>query len=452
MSSEANPLPILIKLVERNSFLEDEDKLRNYGFLTLLVTYFANAFLHMARKPISVVQAELFECEGNCSSASTDFDTGEDKVWFVSCLDSSFLFPFAVCTFFSGWIADRVDMRRFLALGLVLSGLATALFGLGRVWRIHHAAFYLSAQVLSGMAQSCGLPVFVAIIANWYGRHAHGGLVFGVWNSNGSVGNLLGNVIAGVFVDVDWALSFIVPGLLTTLFGIFVFFVLIPSPTFLNLNTSNDDEYEDLDAKPKPMSCKEALRIPGVIDFACCYFFIKLVFGTLLFWLPSFIERLAVDVEAEKAADIATTFDLGCIIGGILSGLLFDVFNGKGGFSCMLLSMLATPTLMAYLAVGRGCPLNGNSIGINACDMWNIFLLLLLGIFVYGLCTLLSTAVPASLGLNSSTLATVTAIIDGSGSLGAALGPFMIGWFPAVEADFVMLLTAMFLAAVVSKT
>ena len=54
----------------------------------------------------------------------------------------------------------------------------------------------------------------------------------------------------------------------------------------------------------------------------------------------------------------------------------------------------------------------------------------LLGALVNGPYTLITTAVSADLGtkvLDNKALATVTAIIDGTGSMGAAIGPFLAG-------------------------
>ena len=63
----------------------------------------------------------------------------------------------------------------------------------------------------------------------------------------------------------------------------------------------------------------------------------------------------------------------------------------------------------------------------------NIILLLITGTLVNGPYALITTAVSAelgthpSLGDNSKALATVTAIIDGTGSIGAAVGPLLAG-------------------------
>lgn len=63
----------------------------------------------------------------------------------------------------------------------------------------------------------------------------------------------------------------------------------------------------------------------------------------------------------------------------------------------------------------------------------NIALLFIVGLFVNGPYALITTSVSTELGQhkslegNSKALATVTAIIDGTGSIGAAVGPLIAG-------------------------
>jgi MFS family permease len=62
----------------------------------------------------------------------------------------------------------------------------------------------------------------------------------------------------------------------------------------------------------------------------------------------------------------------------------------------------------------------------------NIVLMMISGMFFNGTYALITTTISADLGThgslkgNSRALATVTAIIDGTGSVGAALGPLLI--------------------------
>lgn len=78
-----------------------------------------------------------------------------------------------------------------------------------------------------GVVQTSGWPAVVTCIGHWFDKSTWG-LLFGVWNSHTNVGNILGAVIAGAFVDYNWGLSFIVPGIIISVIGFIVFLFLVP--------------------------------------------------------------------------------------------------------------------------------------------------------------------------------------------------------------------------------
>lgn len=49
----------------------------------------------------------------------------------------------------------------------------------------------LFVQAGAGIAQTSGWPGTVAIVGKWFGN-AKKGLIFGIWNSHTSLGNILG--------------------------------------------------------------------------------------------------------------------------------------------------------------------------------------------------------------------------------------------------------------------
>ena len=51
-------------------------------------------------------------------------------------------------------------------------------------------------QFFGGAIQTTGWPSVVTIVANWFGKGKKG-LIFGLWNSHTSIGNILGSFIAG---------------------------------------------------------------------------------------------------------------------------------------------------------------------------------------------------------------------------------------------------------------
>ena len=57
-----------------------------------------------------------------------------------------------ICNFcqkfiFSGFIAERMDLRYFLSIGMLFSGIFVFLLGFAKVAGIHHIAYFIGMQV-----------------------------------------------------------------------------------------------------------------------------------------------------------------------------------------------------------------------------------------------------------------------------------------------------------------
>jgi len=113
--------------------------------------------------------------------------------------------------FFSGMIAERVSLRYFLSLGMLLSGFFCYAFGYAKANDIHSMLYFIVVQGLAGIFQTTGWPGVVTVVSRWCGKSKRG-LIFGIWNSHTSIGNMLGTYIAAHYVDSDWSMSFVVPG------------------------------------------------------------------------------------------------------------------------------------------------------------------------------------------------------------------------------------------------
>uniref|UniRef100_A0A8C4GUJ6 Glucose-6-phosphate exchanger SLC37A2 n=1 Tax=Dicentrarchus labrax TaxID=13489 RepID=A0A8C4GUJ6_DICLA len=432
---------------------------RYRGFILFLTFLFYTAY-HLSRKPISIVKSQLHR---NCSTVlqPTDLNITNNATWcdwapfgksyqdnyqtLFGVLDNCFLVAYAFGMFFSGIFGERLPLRYYLSFGMLMSGLFTCLFGLGFYWNIHSLGYYGFIQVMNGLMQTTGWPAVVACVGNWFGKGKRG-FIMGVWNSHTSVGNILGSLIAGAFVSSAWGMSFIVPGLIIASTGILCFFFLVESQflftretltqSLIRLNytirvfvsqseqesveTEQDSAHVDqtvngaictestdlVEEHVEAISFCGALSIPGVVEFSLCLLFAKLVSYTFLYWLPLYISNVA-HFEAKEAGDMSTLFDVGGIVGGIMAGLVSDYTGGRASTCCVML--------------------------LAAAPMVSVSMLLLCGGLVNGPYALITTAVSADLGTheslrgNSRALSTVTAIIDGTGSIGAALGPLLAG-------------------------
>lgn len=470
-----------------------------YRTSVLILTYIAYTCYHLSRKPLSVAKAVLHQnctntTSGNCSKSWIPFDgTDADAAEVFGELDSAFLFSYAIAMFASGFIAERFNLRYFLSFGMLLSGIFCYLFGLAKVYNVHNVTYFLIVQIAAGVCQTSGWPGVIAVLGNWCGKSKRG-ITFGIWNSHTSVGNILGSLIAAQFVETDWSLSFIYPGLTIALGGLLMFLFLVVSPTDVGCplpdeagtrtpyrrkldrslqnqvanrdpSSESNSEVDDTDiiigeqevqrrntervhllrdyVVPQPevaIGFLGACKIPGVIEFSLSLFFSKLVSYTFLYWLPLYLSH-STSMGATDSADLSVLFDVGGIVGAILAGAISD-YSNMSATTCTGMLVLAIPMLWVYQILGK------TSLGIN------IFLLVIVGLLVNGPYALVTTAVSADLGThpslegNSKALATVAAIIDGTGSIGAAVGPLLAGFLNVYgwEAVFYMLMVSDVLA------
>ncbi|XP_017959642.1 glucose-6-phosphate exchanger SLC37A2 isoform X2 [Drosophila navojoa] len=489
MSNSYNDIPIGIRVLQSLSRHCPRFHARRelcYKMSIILLTFAAYACYHMSRKPISVVKSVLhYNCSDSQPHAGIDcgyapFD-GPDSKSLFGMLDSAFLFSYAIAMFVSGFVAERVSLRYFLSMGMIMTGVFTYLFGVARTSNIHSLSYFIFVQIFAGIFQTTGWPGVVTLVGRWFGKEKRG-LIFGIWNSHTSIGNILGTLIAAHYVETDWALSFVVPGIIIGAVGFVLFLFLVDQPEIVgchpqhstqerriisnesDADSDNDEEqarrsqadqvsfrspptertpiFARPSSRDRPISLMGALHIPGVVEFSLCLFFTKLVSYTFMYWLPLYIQSSST-LGPELSADLSTLFDVGGILGAIAAGYLSDL-TGMSATVCTVMLFFASPILLLYQQYGA------LSVTIS------VLLLIIVGIFVNGPYALITTSVSAELGQHSSlegnanALATVTAIIDGTGSIGAAVGPLLAGLISSHgwENVFYMLIVADIIAMI----
>ncbi|XP_070345039.1 glucose-6-phosphate exchanger SLC37A1 isoform X3 [Equus asinus] len=414
-------LPVGIRFIV--SFSRDQW----YRAFIFILTFLLYASFHLSRKPISIVKGELHRYCAAVNEGEVEFNSQNQKAgdvpphqhpdnetdcgWapfdrdnyqqLLGALDYSFLCAYAIGMYLSGIIGERLPIRYYLTFGMLASGAFTALFGLGYFYNIHSFGFYVVTQIVNGLVQTTGWPSVVTCLSNWFGKGRRG-LIMGVWNSHTSVGNILGSLIAGYWVSTCWGLSFIVPGAIVAAMGIVCFLFLIEHPRDIACSstlTAHSKGYENgmhrlrlqkhvLMEKNKPLDP----------EMQC----LLLSDGK-----HSAHQNHTIVLPADGGSGVAAISFTGALkIPGVIEFSL-----------CLLFAKLVSYTFLFWLPL----------------YITNVAMLLLSGALVSGPYALITTAVSADLGThkslkgNSHALATVTAIIDGTGSVGAALGPLLAG-------------------------
>lgn len=371
--------------------------------------------------------------------------------------------------YISGIIGDRFELRKVLSLGMCLTGIIVWVFGCVLEWSHYYNRYlYVGVWIVNGLLQSSGWPTVVALMGNWFGKSSRG-FVFGLWSACASVGNIIGALMVSQVLHYGYDFAFLLTSTVLFAGGILNFFAIIDSPNQVGLPSPDNeisedevqvnvqtlprdippaadiqvhsqvasDEEEDEDSAPllgsshghtsvpqhtekksdQALSFWHALLLPGVIMYSLSYFCLKLVNYSFFFWLPYYLHG-SFGWDESTADKISIWYDIGGIIGGTIAGVISDMI-GKRSIVVMPMLLLSIPSLLIY----SNSP---NDMTINAV------LMTIAGLFIGGVANLISAAISADLGKqgpvqgNKEALATVTGIVDGTGSVGAALGQILV--------------------------
>ncbi|XP_025054704.1 sugar phosphate exchanger 3 isoform X3 [Alligator sinensis] len=152
-------------------------------------------------------------------------------------------------------------------------------------------------------------------------------------------------------------------------------------------------------------------------EYSLAYACLKLVNYSFFFWLPFYLSNNFGWREAE-ADQLSIWYDVGGIIGGTIQGLISDMLRKRAPVLAISL-LLAVGALFGYSRSPDSKPINAVIMAVT-------------GFFIGGPSNMISSAISADLGRqelvrgSSEALATVTGIVDGTGSIGAAVGQYLV--------------------------
>ena len=445
----------------------DSKKWTLHHLLAFLLTFCIYGFLHACRKSFSNVKDMMEKSLSSHNSTLYPYtiwqkermftDTGDANV-FLGELDFLFLLAYAIGLYFSGYIGDRVNLRVMLTVGMCGSALMTFAFGyLSVKFQVRHKNYYRIIYFMNGLFQSTGWPITVTIIGNWFSKSS-AGLVFGFWSTNSSIGNILGSLIVACVIDFGYEYGMLLNSYLLLCGACVIAVCLVPHPNDIGLPSPeeespphrgmqsitdvSDDECElmhqeytvasdtklmtqqhertpgENEVVTKPVGFIQACLLPGVGLYALSFACLKMVNYSFFFWLPTYLSQ-GLHWDDKLSDRLSNFYDVGQIGGGIVTGVATDIMGKRSPIVCAMLA-LSMVSIYAYSVLGTTV-------------VSNMVLMTLTGLLVGGPSCIISTAITADLGKhetlrgNAKALGTVAGIIDGTGSVGAAVGQYLVG-------------------------
>ncbi|CAM9273036.1 unnamed protein product, partial [Ectocarpus sp. 13 AM-2016] len=249
------------------------------------------------------------------------------------------------------------------------------------------------------------------------------------------VGNIIAALVATAVLSREgvsyyWAL--IIPAAANAIWGLVIYIFLPPHPEEIGLESPKDTEKvrrSGLRLKSReegrhlfhlpallfsPYNCTmQAFTIPAVASYAIAFGFFKFTNYALFFWLPFF---LTSHFNPSESNLISTLYDIGMMPGGIIVGVVSDAFGGRR--ACVIVTFLSLLCVLLVVFAEKSDDMAAGPL---------LVLLGLMGVLVGGPNNIISSAVAVDLAghpklAGTRSLGTVTGIINGSGSIVAAVG------------------------------
>jgi len=290
-------------------------------FLSITLGY---AMYYVVRQGFGVVKKPLM-------------DSGVFSAAQLGAIGSVFFFTYMIGKCLNGFLADRLNIKRFLALGLLASSALLVILGFC-------TSFYLFAVLwgLFGWFQTFGAAPCIVSLNQWFSNKDRGTL-YGVWFSAHNIGTGLTYILTAKIVGFyGWQMGFIAPGVLGISASIFLYLFMHDRPQVYGLppvsvyaGEKTPAEYRAAD-KPVFKAQLSVILRPAVwvlgLSSAACY----IARYAIESWGVVFLTE-AKGYSLMKASAIISISQFAGIAGAITCGLISDIFfHHKRSVPCLL--------------------------------------------------------------------------------------------------------------------
>lgn len=282
-------------------------------YVIFSVIFFGYAMFAYNRKGVSFTIPKLLE-EGLESEQ-------------VGLILSSQNLAYAISKFFGGIISDKLSSRVLFSAGLLLSGLAAALFPL-----MDSVPLFTLVWFLNGLAQGVGWPAIAKLLKNWF-EPSELGTWWSMASASANLSGCLAPLLASYLIlNYGWRFS------LTFVGGVTIFAAVVSYTFIVNAPPSQSTGGK---ASASPSKGKKAAtkKLPGnplklllgsrfIWVISICYLIVSSIKTSLTDWSQMYL-LLDCHQSSLVANSFVSSVEFGGFFGGIAAGYLSDLYMKK---------------------------------------------------------------------------------------------------------------------------
>lgn len=267
-------------------------------------------------------------------------------------MGSALFIAYALGKLLNGFLADRSNVKRFLALGLIISAVVNLILGF-----THSFVFFVILWGINGWAQSMGAAPCVLSLSRWFGNRERG-TFYGLWSSSHNIGESLTFILTAIIVShFGWQSGFIGAGLIGMI-GVAVILIFMRDtlgscglPSVPQMRGEEVSSQSETGGKSIGEYQKEVLRNPAIWILAlssCCMYIARYAVNS---WGIFFLEAEKGYSTIEASSIISVSSVCG-ILGTISCGWLSDkFFDGRRRELALIFGVMNVVGLVLFLLV-----------------------------------------------------------------------------------------------------
>ena len=277
---------------------------------------------------------------------------------------------YGLSKFLMGNVSDRSDARKFMPIGLLMSGIIMITMGFFP-FATSSVTIMFILLLLNGWFQGMGWPPSGRIMVQWFSIKERG-TKMSFWNTAHNIGGgLIGPLaIFGVAQFNDWHAKFYLPGIVAVFIAFIVYITLRDRPEAVGLPNIEDykndypEEIEGVDQNDaisaKEIFVKYIFKNKLLWFIAIANIFVYLVRYGVLDWAPTYLEEVK-GFSLKESGWAYFLYEWAGIPGTIIAGIVSDKwFKGKRAPVSIIYMILVLIAVVIYWKNPAGNPLVDN--------------------------------------------------------------------------------------------
>ena len=237
-------------------------------------------------------------------------------------IGSALFYSYAVGKLVNGFLADRVDVRKFATWGLLISAIINLFLGF-------HAGFlvFFGLWLVNGWVQSIGAPACIIGLTRWFSVKERG-TYYGFWSASHNIGEGMTFVLTAVVVSsLGWRQGWWLSASLGFLGVLILWFFFRENPAFSN-PSPRVEATPDAGQPEVRHAHSRLIKNPMVWLVALASMFMYVSRYSVNSWGIFFLEK-SKDYSIEQASMIISVASICGVVGTVGSGWVSDKYFNR---------------------------------------------------------------------------------------------------------------------------